>query len=58
MKIPDESLPFLSRIVELETVERTARSQVLNESLGSDEFPRELYKYGTPPLHKLLHKLL
>ena len=53
-KIPNGSLHLLSRPVNLETVERTARSQALNKAPGSDEFPRELYKYGALPLRVLL----
>jgi len=44
--------------VDLETVERTARSQKLNKSPGADGFPRELYKYGVPALHVLLWRAI
>ena len=44
--------------MDLETVERTARSQKLNKSPGADGFPRELYKYGVPALHVLLWRAI
>ena len=53
-KIPNGSQPLLSRPVDLDTVERTARSQALDKSPGSDGVPRELYKYGTSSLFVLL----
>ena len=55
-KIPNGSLPLLSRPVDLDTVDQTALShwQALNKSPGSDGVPRELYKYGPSSLRVLL----
>jgi hypothetical protein len=57
-KIPEGSLPLLSRPVDFDTVEQTARSQELDKSPGADEFPRELYKYCVQPLLVLLWRAI